>query len=341
MVAKANPAPRKARRWFWLMIVAVVIALCYTVGWFYLASLAKERAQNELTRSTAQGVDFLQCRSLSAHGYPFSLYIKCSDAIVQDARQNLLLTNESLSIGASLFSFKTIRSQLTGPANITLSGVPLLQANWNSLTTATQISGQTAQNIHLGANELHVEIQQEATSAQTRAAGIEMLELKFDLNSLIEPLKSKTTFEKLRFTGDTSLNALPELDGMIDISSEDSLVSLAGDAGSGSVLRGKSLQINQMLFLLPSGASVALSGPASVDPEGRANADLKIRLTNPAAIGSALQAAFPSQEKNIKTIVFALGSMPKDDRGATIVPFVIRNGKASAGFIPLGRLPLL
>jgi hypothetical protein len=33
--------------------------------------------------------------------------------------------------------------------------------------------------------------------------------------------------------------------------------------------------------------------------------------------------------------------MPKDETGATIVPVLIKEGKISAGFIPLGRVPRL
>lgn len=334
-MAKSRPSPQSSRRLTWGIISAVVIIVLYTAGWFYLASMAKERARNEL----AQQADQLECQSLSARGYPFSLSISCTGMSFRDKNQTLHVATSAVNVGASVFSLRTVQAQITSPAAIAMSGTDPLKANWDGLKASVRMSGKSVEDISLTAQNLRLQ-KALAENSVKNTAGIELGGLQFDLNSIEEPLKVKMTFDDLRLTGDTSLPDLPELDGLIDITSPENLVSFNQRDESGSVLRGKSIQLNQMLFVLPSGASISISGPASVDAEGLANADLKIRLTNPAAIGAVLQTAFPAQSKNINTIVFALGSMPKDETGATVVPITIRNGKASASFIPLGRLPL-
>ncbi|HWD14916.1 DUF2125 domain-containing protein [Pseudochrobactrum sp. sp1633] len=338
MVAKSRPSPQSSRRMTWGIIIALILVVLYTAGWFYLASMAKERVRTELASAAGQE-ETLDCQSLSARGYPFSLYVSCSGVNYRDKNQTFNIASSAVDVGASVFSFRTVQTQLTGPAAIALSGADPVKADWGKLTASVRMNGRSPQDISLTSENLL--LQTVKTNNTEAAPALSLLGLQFDLNSVDEPLKIKMTFDDLRVTGDKALSALPELDGMLDITSPASLASFKEPDENGSVLRGKSLQLNQMLFLLPSGASVSISGPASVDSQGLANADLKIRLTNPAAIGTVLQAAFPDQAKNINTVVFALGSMPKDETGATIVPVIVKEGKISAGFIPLGRMPLL
>ena len=338
MVAKSRPSPQSSKRMTRSILIALSVVVVYTAGWFYLASMAKDRVRAELTKAAGQE-NSLECQSLSARGYPFSMYVSCAGFNYRDQNQTLNAATSAVDVGASLFSFRTVKTQLTGPAAIALSGADPIKANWNRLQASAQLDGRSAQNISLSAEELR--LQSVKPDADADAPAISLLELQFDLNSLEEPLKLKMTFDDLRLTGKTPLAALPELDGLIDISSPASLASFKEPDENGSVLRGKALQLNQVLFLLPSGASISLNGPVTVDDEGLTNADLKIRLTNTAALGQTLQTAFPDQAKNINTVIFALGSMPKDESGATIVPVLIKEGKISAGFIPLGRVPRL
>ncbi len=92
---------------------------------------------------------------------------------------------------------------------------------------------------------------------------------------------------------------------------------------------------------MPNGAMVSLTGPFSVNEDGLINADLKLTLVNAQSLAQAGQAVFPAQGGNIATVLFALSAMPKDENGNPTMEIAIRKGKASAGFIPLGRLPAL
>ncbi len=338
MVAKSRPSPQSSKRMTRSILIALSVVVVYTAGWFYLASMAKDRVRAELVKAAGQE-NSLECQSLSARGYPFSMYISCSGFNYRDQNQTLNAATSAVDVGASIFAFRTIKTQLTGPAAVALSGVNPIKANWNKLQASARTDGRTAQDISLSAENLR--LQSVKTDTDSKAPVLSLQEMQFDLNSLEEPLKLKITFDDLQLSGDTSLAVLPEVDGLLDISSPASLASFKEPDENGSVLRGKALQLNQVLFFLPSGASISLNGPVTVDDEGLTNADLKIRLTNMPALGQSLQAAFPDQVKNINTVIFALGSMPKDESGATIVPVLIKEGKISAGFIPLGRVPRL
>ncbi len=106
-------------------------------------------------------------------------------------------------------------------------------------------------------------------------------------------------------------------------------------------LRGHSGTINQAFLSMPNGAMISLSGPFSVDDEGRIDADVKLTLVNPQSLAQAGQTMFPEQSGNIPTILFALSAMPKDANGNPTMEIAIRKGRMRAGFIPLGRLPSL
>lgn len=337
MVAKSRPSPQSSKRMTWGILIALFIVVLYTAGWFYLASVAKDRVRTELAKVAAQQ-ETLECQSLSARGYPFSMYISCSGFNFRDKNQSLNVATSAVDVGASIFSFLTVQTKLTGPAAIAMTGADPVKADWDNLRASAYINGRSPQDISLSADNLR--LQSVKADKNETAPALSLLGLQFDLNSLEDPLKLKMTYDDLRITGNPSFEALPELDGLIDIASDLSLAAFKEPDANGSLLRGKSLQLNQVLFLLPSGASLSISGPASVDDEGLTNAELKIRLTNLPALGQTLQTAFPDQAKNIHTVVFALGSMPKDESGATIVPVLIKEGKITAGFIPLGRMPL-
>lgn len=335
MTATSRTSQHSSKRMTWGILIILILVAAYTAGWFYLASVAKERFQNELAKSDNN----LACQNLQAHGYPFSLYMSCAGVQYTNAYQAIDFKANALDVGASLFSPFTARTQLSGPANIKMPETQPVRANWDKLIASARIAKKRPQDISLSAENLHMQLANQ--TGEQPAPAISFLGLQFDLNSLDKPLHIKMTFDDLRLSGHKSLSALPELDGAIDISSPSGLTAFSEGDENGNTLRGKSLQLNQMLFLLPSGTSISMSGPASVDEQGLVNADMKIRLTNPAAIGKILQDAFPALTKNINTIIFALNSMPKDETGATIVPVIVKEGKVIVGFIPLGHLPAL
>ena len=95
------------------------------------------------------------------------------------------------------------------------------------------------------------------------------------------------------------------------------------------------------MISLPSGGSLTISGPFSIDDQGLIDGTFRLSLINPPALAETAQTLFPEQRRNISTLLFALGAMPKDETGAPTITVNVTNGKAMAGFIPLGRLPAL
>jgi hypothetical protein len=145
----------------------------------------------------------------------------------------------------------------------------------------------------------------------------------------------KGSFDGLQFGPSLpDLGDLPSLSGSTDVVVEGGANLAFKDARS---FRGRSAEIRKLTLSPSDDASITVKGAASVDQEGRLDADLRVRLRNPREIAAALKLAFPDEAKDIDrglALISALGNDP-------MVPVTIREGRVTVGFFPVGRIPPL
>ncbi|TIW39575.1 MAG: DUF2125 domain-containing protein, partial [Mesorhizobium sp.] len=98
-------------------------------------------------------------------------------------------------------------------------------------------------------------------------------------------------------------------------------------------LRGQAVDIGK-LDLSSGTARITVSGPVSVDADGLIDADLMIKLSDPKAVAAILGKAIPEQKSQIKTGFAGLALLGNEPS----MPLKVVKGKASLGFIPLGRI---
>jgi hypothetical protein len=77
-----------------------------------------------------------------------------------------------------------------------------------------------------------------------------------------------------------------------------------------------------------------VSGPVSVDTEGLIDASLTIKLKDPKAVAAILGGAMPEHKSEIEQGFAAIAMLGKEPS----LPLKIVKGKASLGFIPLGKI---
>jgi len=123
---------------------------------------------------------------------------------------------------------------------------------------------------------------------------------------------------------------LPALDASGDATLKNGVALIGTQVKS---LRGQSLEIRN-LDLSSGTARVTVSGPLSVDAEGLVDADLMIRIKDPKAVASILAGAIPEQKDAIEQGFAALAMLGKEPS----MPLKVIKGKASLGFIPLGKI---
>ncbi|RWD98326.1 MAG: DUF2125 domain-containing protein, partial [Mesorhizobium sp.] len=137
--------------------------------------------------------------------------------------------------------------------------------------------------------------------------------------------------------GDLEINAdaiegrvLPALDGTGDVTLKNGVALISAPPKS---LRGQSIDITK-LDLSSGTARITVSGPVSVDAEGLVDGDLMIKLKDPKAVAAILAGAVPEHKSEIEQGFAALAMLGKEPS----MPLKIVKGKASLGFIPLGKI---
>ncbi|ENR88247.1 hypothetical protein C981_01830 [Brucella abortus 78/32] len=327
------------KRTITLVIAVPVFIAAYTAGWFYIADRLEAKARADMAQLDAQGVG-VQCENLHMGGYPLRINVVCDSISWQRPSEGMAFRAGKFSSGSPLYAPYSLTNALTGPAFIEFPGISPLEVNWSKFTSNTRLARPFPTEIEIAARDVAVGLRTEPTKTEPLSS-LEHMNVQIDGSTGM--LKLMGRFAGLKFAPSVIGNAKsPELDGVADIDISDAEGLLASDSESVyQRLRGHSGTINQAFVSMPNGAMVSLTGPFSVNEDGLINADLKLTLVNAQSLAQAGQAVFPAQGGNIATVLFALSAMPKDENGNPTMEIAIRKGKASAGFIPLGRLPAL
>ncbi|MRN64997.1 DUF2125 domain-containing protein [Brucella sp. 10RB9213] len=327
------------KRTITLVIAVPVFIAAYTAGWFYIADRLEAKARADMARLDAQGIG-VQCENLHMGGYPLRINVVCDSISWQRPSEGMAFRAGKFSSGSPLYAPYSLTNALTGPAFIEFPGISPLEVNWSKFTSNTRLARPFPSEIEIAARDVAVGLRTEPTKTEPLSS-LEHMNVQIDGSTGM--LKLMGRFAGLKFAPSVIGNAKsPELDGVADIDISDAEGLLASDSESVyQRLRGHSGTINQAFVSMPNGAMVSLTGPFSVNEDGLINADLKLTLVNAQSLAQAGQAVFPTQGGNIATVLFALSAMPKDENGNPTMEIAIRKGKASAGFIPLGRLPAL
>ncbi len=325
------------RRKITLALILLVLVAGYTAGWFYMAGRIEERAKADMARLTAQGVG-VQCEALRVGGYPFNVNVVCDSISWRRPSEGMSFQAGRFTSGSPVYAPRSLTNALTGPAFVEFPGVKPLELDWSQFTSNTRLARPFPTEIQFAARDVALGLRTEATTTQP-LANLEQMHLA--LNGGDGPLKITGRFAGLKFAPAViGAGKSPEIDGLVDMEVSDA-AALAADRSSPALrrLRGHSGKIVQAFLSTPAGAMISVTGPFSVDEEGRVDADLQLTLTNPQSLAQAGQTVFPEQGGNIATLLFALSAMPKDENGNPTVEIAVRRGKISAGFIPLGRIP--
>jgi hypothetical protein len=333
------PTTRKSKGWLLLAGALLIGAAGYTAGWFYAAGKIEARAKADLTRLSSRGIS-ANCENLHTSGYPLRLDVTCDSISWQRPNAGISFLAGRTRSGSPIYSPRSLTSDIAGPAFIGLPGLVPLELRWDKLTSSAELIRPIPSRIATDAKNLSISARGEATSTTPLA---EIANLHFEASGSDGPLETKATFDGLTlFEAARGDIAVPPLSGSADLQFANAAALLQPRPGPVEErLRGQSGEIKNARISLPSGGSLTISGPFSIDNEGVINGTFRLSLINPQALGETAQVLFPEQKRNISTLLFALTAMPKDETGAPTLTVQVRDGKASAGFIPLGTLPAL
>jgi len=320
--------PPKARRGLLWLVLALLVAFgLYSAGWFWLAERVRGEAAQTIAALNGKGID-AECTNLTVSGYPLRFAVACDGLAYEDDARNVAATSGKLSAVATILRPFSPSAEFRGPLRTTAPGMAPLWIDWDRLTADTGLSWPLPSSLRLTAEGLSGQTDpEEGDPVSLFSAGKAETELRPNGQDLVA---------SGRF-GDVEIDAdaiggrmVPPFDAVGAATLKNGIAVL--QAGTKS-LRGQAIEIAN-LELSSGEARVALSGPLSIDADGLIDARLNIKLTNPKAIAGILSGIIPEQKPQIEqgfAALAMLGSTPS-------MPLVITKGKASLGFIPLGKI---
>jgi hypothetical protein len=308
-------------------VLLVLIGVAYTFTWMHLAGVVRARVEGTLAALRATGAT-ADCADYEVHGFPLHFVLECRSVRYADPAGASVVSTASMRATADIYDPRRIRIEIAEPALIQAPGIGPVVVHWREMRgelfpplggdAAIQVNGEALVAEHAQAEPM---LTIASVSGMARAIGKDAY-----LDGRFEGLQFGPSWPDLA--------ALPSLSGDAD-------VIVAGGTslalGSTRSFRGHAAEISK-LTLSPSGdASITVKGHASVDEEGRLDADLRVKLRNPQEMAAALKLAFPEaagEIGNVAAMVAMLGSDP-------LVPVTVRKGKVSVGFFRVGRIPPL
>jgi hypothetical protein len=328
MTSSDERPPNFRRRLFWLAAFMVVLFAIYSAGWFYLAGRVKSEADKAVATLNGNGIE-AGCANLTVSGYPLSFAVSCDNLGYQDDTRNIAASAGSFNAVAQITQPLSPVADLQGPLRTSVPGMVPLWIDWDNLQAGVKLSWPLPRSVSLKAEGLsgQTDPADETNPVELFSAGRAAGQLRPNG----QDLDYTGSFADLEIDPDAIAGrVLPPLDGSGDATLKNGLALIKTQPKS---LRGQAVVIRK-LDLSSGTAHVTVSGPVSVGPDGLIDADLTIKLENPKAVAAILGTAIPEQKSQIEQGFAGLALLGNEPS----LPLKIVKGKASLGFIPLGKI---
>ena len=328
MTSSDQVEPKRRRGLMGLVVFLLVLFGLYSAGWFYAAGRVRDEAAKAIAALGAKGIQ-ADCSNLAVGGYPLRFAVTCDSMAYEDDARNVAASAGGLNAAANILWPLAPSADITGPLRTMAPGMAPLWLDWDRLRLGTRLWWPMPSRVSVRAEGLsgQTDPADDSDPVQLFSAGSAEGELSPDGADL----DYSGSFRDLRIDpGAVDGRTLPPFDGSGTARIANGMALLKAPPDS---LRGQSARIGS-LQLSSGEARVTLSGPIAVDGDGLIDADLTIRLEQPKAVAEILATAVPERASEIRQGFAALAMLGNQ----TSMPLKVVKGKASLGFIPLGRI---
>jgi hypothetical protein len=328
MTSTDERPPKLRRRLLWLAAFITVLFGIYSAVWFYVANRVSSEADSAVAALKGKGIE-AGCANLTVSGYPLSFAISCDNLAYEDDTRNVAASTGSFNFVAELIRPLSPAAELRGPLRTSVPGMMPLWIDWDNLQANAKLFWPLPRSISLQAEGLsgQTDPADDTDPVSLFSAGTAAGELRPDGQD-VSYIGSFTDLEI--DAGAIGGRVLPPLDGNGDATLKNGLALMKTQVKS---LRGQAVDIHK-LDLSSGTARITVSGPVSVDANGLVNADLTIKLKDPKAVAAILATAIPEQKSQIEQGFAGLALLGNEPS----MPLKVVKGKASLGFIPLGKI---
>jgi hypothetical protein len=318
--------------WLLACLVLLFIAL-YTGGWFYAASLLRERTLS-LLGSHAQDGFSAECADADYRGYPFRIGLFCSKVTVDDRANGISGNFGALRSAAQVYDPGHIVWEMDAPAELRSSRGLTVSTTWKSLQSSivTKFKGVERAALVLQEPKTHL-----VSSETGQVFDINADHAEVHLRQNGDDLDAAMTLEGTDTAISDLQQRLPRLTTNVDL-------TLAGRAGiidgrdpNGISLRQTKGELRELRADLGEGRVLLVSGPFSFDEQGRMSGKLKLRVEQLSAWQAMLSQSFPDLAATFKTATNMLTALGGGSNAS--IDLTIKRGKVLAGgLIPIGEI---
>jgi hypothetical protein len=258
-----------------------------------------------------------------------SFTVSCDNIAYEDDARSVAASTGSLNAGAEITAPLSPSADLRGPLRTMVPGMPPLFIDWDQLQANVKVWWPLPNSVSLQADGLsgQTDPQDDTDPVQLFSAG----KAAGQLQPIGQDIKYIGSFGDLEINADAiGGRVLPAFDGSGEVTLKNGVALVAAPPKS---LRGQSAEIAK-LDLSSGTARIIVSGPISVDAEGLIDANLTIKLKDPKAVAAILGGAIPEHKSEIEQGFAGIAMLGKEPS----LPLKITKGKASLGFIPLGKI---
>jgi hypothetical protein len=328
MTSSEERQPRP-RRWpIWLALVLIVLFGLYSAGWFWAAHRVRAEADNAVLALNKKGIE-ATCANMQVNGFPLSFTVTCDNVAYEDDTNQVAASTGNLTAMASLTQPLAPVAELRGPLRTVAPGMTPLWIDWDHLSATAHMWYPLPQSLVFSSEGLNGQTDPADDADPKQLFSTATAEAQISPSG--QDLAYTGNFTDLEIDADAvGGHALPVLNGSGAATVKNGIALLRDKPKS---LRGQSVDIGN-LTLWSGEARISVAGPVSVDQDGLIDASLTIKLTNPNAVAAALAAAIPDKASQIQQGFAALAMLGNEPT----MPMKIVKGKASMGFIPLGKI---
>lgn len=345
--APAKPPARSVRRKFQFVIGAVILlGALWTGGWFVANHFASQKIAALKADFVARG-GVIGCDAESLGGFPFKFSLDCAPASLDLPERGLSARVGALEAIALLYNPGHILAAVQGPLELKAQGDIAVNANWSSLEASIRLGTSQLKRFSAVADNLATTVVAPAaltlpTAASARHAEIHLLQNAADSTAL----DLAATVDDLAATI-PGAPTLPSLSGQLYAILPGALPTFhdgrvdplpAWLASGGQVKLGR-LSIDVGGFL------AMASGDLNLGKNGLISGRVAIRVDQLDRLPDLAETLHPGSRERVAQIIGPLSAFLKpvdvDGKVWRETTLTIKNGKVSAGFIPLGKIPPL
>jgi hypothetical protein len=341
MAPSSTPAKSGSFRPFvWIAVVTLLLAAALSGAWYYLASQLDRAVRAGIETAAGEGVR-IGCENQAVFGYPFRLGLRCDALDIDAPAKSFRADGGALRTAAQIYQPNRVVAELDGPLNVTAAGMPPFEVSWALAQSSTSFWTEGLDHFALVLEAPKIALHEPAGARQPLVQS-EHVEVHARRRDQALDLALSDRAVKLLAP---ELAAVPVFDVTADLTVEGAADWLAGRRTGrtlGEALAGRSGEIRTLgIALAGTAGSVSVSGPFSVDDDRRISGDFAVAMANVDGIVALVSAAAPQFAGIAGSVASGIAFAGRTENGKTTMQITVRNGTASLGLIPLGKLPTL